>query len=147
LVGCSYQSKLWEAIMSKETSAARNAASTAVVTGATGITGRYCIKSILKCCPEWSIVTLSRRSLDLELPQASTAGKQPHMAQAKADLTDMNAIRDALGSGDAAAALGDKGTRKIFVYHCAYVDCQDPFKDCQFNLAMLKNTVEALGEA
>jgi uncharacterized protein YbjT (DUF2867 family) len=51
----------------------------ALVTGATGITGRHCVEALLRR-NEWRVVTLSRRPLDLQLGGEGERVQQARLA-------------------------------------------------------------------
>lgn len=108
----------------------------AVVTGATGITGRHCVQRL---CAEqgWRILTLSRRQLDIQCDASS-------VTQVHVDLKDRAQVEEALRGAEGAPLAGKAAQVRIF--HCAYLETGDPNEDCAQNVAMLRNVVEAVGE-
>ncbi|EFN56698.1 hypothetical protein CHLNCDRAFT_21968 [Chlorella variabilis] len=102
----------------------------ALVTGASGITGRHCVHACLKRNEEWRVITLARRDLQL-----GGEGATDQVQQVKADLLDKGAVE---------AALRQAGAESVtHVFHCAYLMKKAPKEECEVNLSMLKNVVEA----
>lgn len=114
----------------------------AVITGATGITGRSVVSYILASKPSWRIVTLSRRHLELGLGSKGV-DQADRVLQAHADLLVAPEVRSALEN-----AAGDVKETRCVIFHCAYVESgEGASRDCELNLAMLKNAVEAVETA
>ncbi len=99
---------------------------TALVTGATGVVGRYLLRHLLQQ-PDWDVVAVSRRTPDVQ-------GRYTHVA---ADLTD---------PADCRARLG--GLRDVtHVFFAAYLERPDPAEHVAVNTAMLVNLVDAMEQA
>lgn len=114
----------------------------AIITGATGITGRHCLERILHSRPDWHALTLSRRPLDPGYLASPGAQKRVH--QAHANLLMMQEVQSALKETVSAEVVDSAAP--VRVYHCAYLESgEGPVRDCELNLAMLKNVVEAVG--
>ena len=99
---------------------------TALVTGATGVVGRYLLRHLLQQ-PDWDVVAVSRRTPDVQ-------GLHTHVT---ADLTD---------PADCRARLG--GLRDVtHVFFAAYLERPDPAEHVAVNTAMLVNLVDAMEQA
>ena len=99
---------------------------TALVTGATGVVGRYLLRHLLQQ-PDWDVVAVSRRTPDVQ-------GRYTHVA---ADLTD---------PADCRARLG--GLRDVtHVFFAAYLERPDSAEHVAVNTAMLVNLVDAMEQA
>ena len=128
----------------------------AIITGATGLTGRHCLQRIYSAqtTPPWRIVTLSRRPLDLSTLSGSSSQKQEEeeeeekrqkneIVQAHADLLVKPEVKAALEK----AISSDDDIESVRIYHCAYVESgEGPVRDCHLNVTMLKNVVESVEE-
>jgi nucleoside-diphosphate-sugar epimerase len=95
----------------------------ALVTGATGVVGRYLLKHLVEA-GGWEVVAVSRRQPDI-------AGNYVHIA---ADLTDAADCRMKL------AHLHDV----THVFFAAYLEQPTPHEQVAVNLGMLVNLVEAI---
>ncbi|KAL4427895.1 hypothetical protein ABPG75_001984 [Micractinium tetrahymenae] len=132
----------------------------ALVTGASGITGRHLVDALLrrrqghdKDGQAWRVVTLARRDLEgLSAEDAkgvTQAGGQgcwraraprvPPCQQVKADLMDRAAVEKALRD---AGVAGEGSVTHIF--HCAYIMKDEPAEESEVNLRMLRSVVEAV---
>ena len=98
----------------------------AVVTGATGVVGRYLLGHLLEQ-GDWEVVAVSRRPPDV-------AGRYLHLP---VDLLDPGDCRTKLG------ALHDV----THVFYCAFLQDPDPAKHVARNTAMLVNLVEVVEAA
>ena len=99
---------------------------TALVTGATGVVGRYLLRHLLQQ-PDWDVVAVSRRTPDVQ-------GLHTHVT---ADLTD---------PADCRARLG--GLRDVtHVFFAAYLERPDPAEHVAVNTAMLVNLVDVMEQA
>ena len=114
----------------------------AIITGATGITGRHCLERVLSTRSSWHALTLSRRPLDPSYVSAPGAKTRVH--QAHANLLMMPEVKPAIQETVPKEVIASiDGVR---IYHCAYLESgEGPVRDCELNLAMLKNVVEAVG--
>ncbi|KAI7841240.1 hypothetical protein COHA_005077 [Chlorella ohadii] len=102
----------------------------ALVTGATGITGRHCVDALLRH-EGWQVVTVTLR--DLQGLSKEEAGR---VTQIKADLSDRSAVEKALKEAGV-ASVG-------YIFHCAFLMRQEePAEECKINLGMLRSVVEA----
>jgi nucleoside-diphosphate-sugar epimerase len=99
---------------------------TALVTGATGVVGRYLLMHLLEQ-GTWDIVAVSRRKPDV-------AGDYVHVA---VDLTNPSETR--------AALAGFKAITHLF--YSAYIDKPDPRELVAVNAGMLMNLVDAVEAA
>lgn len=95
----------------------------ALVTGATGVVGRYLLKHLVES-GGWDIVAVSRRKPDIP-------GNYRHIA---VDLTDARQCRAKLGE------LADV----THVFFAAYLEMSTPAEQVEVNLGMLVNLVEAI---
>jgi nucleoside-diphosphate-sugar epimerase len=125
----------------------------AIITGATGITGRHCLKEILHSCPKWQVITFSRRSLEFApFEKTSQHDQEKRIFQAHANLLEKNEVENILKEtlGKVQQYKEDKkdGSTAVRIYHCAYLESgQGAVEDCKLNLTMLKNVVEAVENA
>jgi nucleoside-diphosphate-sugar epimerase len=94
----------------------------ALVTGANGIVGFNLLEEIATR-EDWEVLAIARRK------KAPVAG----VTYGEADLTDGTALRTALADG--------KFTHLFFA---AYQHAKDPYAECTINVAMLRNTLDAL---
>jgi nucleoside-diphosphate-sugar epimerase len=99
---------------------------TALITGATGVVGRYLLKHLVQT-GGWDIVAVSRRTPDVE-------GKYEHLA---ADLADPSDCRRKL------ARMNDVS----HVFFAAYLEKPTPQEAVAANLGMLRNLVDAIEPA
>jgi nucleoside-diphosphate-sugar epimerase len=95
----------------------------ALVTGATGVVGRYLLRHLV-AQPDWEVVAVSRRRPDVP-------GDYRHLP---ADLTDAAASR---------AALAEAGNI-THAFYAAYTERPDAQEHVAVNTAMLVNLVDAL---
>ena len=103
-----------------------NSTRTAVVAGATGVTGRYLMQYLINS-GAWNVIGLSRRKPEL-------SGKFRHIA---VDLLDAEDCRAKLGS------LADV----THVFYAAYLDEPMQTELADVNLRMLRNLVETVTQA
>ena len=108
----------------------------AIVTGASGITGRHCTEWLCSSAEDWRVITLSRRALDLECADSE------RVAQVHVNLEAAEEVALALRAQKDTLFLPGDG---VFIFHCAYTTTGDAKKDCRVNLTMLKNVVQAAG--
>src|ERR1700677_5392733 len=94
----------------------------ALVTGANGIVGFNLLEEI-NTREDWEVLAIGRR---INAPVAAVAYGQ-------ADLADAAAMRASLGAGDFTP-----------LFFAAYQHAKDPYEECAINVAMLRNTLEAL---
>jgi nucleoside-diphosphate-sugar epimerase len=98
-------------------------ARTAIVTGATGVVGRYLLEH-LAAKPEWDVVAVSRRPPD-------AAGRYRHIAL------------DLLNTDECVARLG--GLRETtHVFHAAYIERPSAEELVSTNVALLRNLLDAI---
>jgi nucleoside-diphosphate-sugar epimerase len=99
---------------------------TAVVTGATGVVGRYLLEH-LAAKPDWNVIAVSRRTPD-------AAGRYRHVAV------------DLLDRADCAAKLGDF-TEATHLFHAAYLERPTAEELVAANVALLRNLLDAVEPA
>jgi nucleoside-diphosphate-sugar epimerase len=98
----------------------------AVVTGATGVVGRYLL-SHLTAQPDWDVIAVSRRKPDVP-------GEYLHVALDLTDAAACQAQREAFAGATHA-------------FYAAYVERPDPQEHVAVNTAMLVNLVDLLEQA
>jgi len=124
----------------------------AIISGATGITGRHCLNQILRSCPNWQIITFSQRPLEFTtFEEASQHDQKKRILQIHANLLEKNEVsivlKEALKKVQNASAITMTTTTAVAVriFHCAYLESgQGAVEDCKLNLKMLKTVVEAV---
>jgi nucleoside-diphosphate-sugar epimerase len=97
----------------------------ALVTGAYGMVGLNALEE-LKRHKDWEVVGMGRRS----------ASPLPGLEYVRAELTDAAATKAALAKADC-----------THLFFGAYQNHADAYKECDINVAMLKNTLDALKAA
>ena len=113
------------------------------------------MEHILGTCPTWKVLTLSRRSLDLANVDTTASGiTEERIFEALANLLDPGEVQSALDKVFPHGTVDTKPDESVSmlpvscvrIYHCAYIESgEGAVKDCQLNLTMLKNVVEAAG--